>query len=73
MDKILGTLLNKIHSSTPPPPTMNSKSFVKVEFMAELLYWIALDCTGVPNKVAGEYRSADVNVKQIQLSLPVRF
>ena len=22
--------------------------------MSELLYWIALDCTGVPNEVAGE-------------------
>ncbi len=29
--------------------------FVKVEFMAELLYWIALHFTGVPNKVATEY------------------
>ena len=27
-------------------------SLVKVELMAELLYWI--DCTGVPNEVAGE-------------------
>ena len=26
-----------------------------VEFMAELLYWIALDCTGIPTKVAVEY------------------
>lgn len=25
--------------------------------MAELLYWIALDCRGVPNKVFGEYIS----------------
>ena len=29
-------------------------SFVNIEFMAELLYWIALDCTGVPNEVVGE-------------------
>lgn len=26
----------------------------KVKFMAELLYWIALDCTGIPNEVGGE-------------------
>lgn len=25
--------------------------------MVELLYWIALDCTGVVNEVAGEYIS----------------
>ncbi len=25
---------------------------MKVEFMAELLYWITLDCTGVLNVVA---------------------
>ncbi len=29
-------------------------NFMKVEFIAELLHWIALDCTGVPNKVADE-------------------
>lgn len=23
--------------------------------MAELLYWIALDCIGVPNKVTSDY------------------
>ncbi len=27
---------------------------IKVEFMAELLYWIALDCTGGFNVVAGQ-------------------
>ena len=27
--------------------------FEKVEFMTELLYWIALDCTGVSNTVGG--------------------
>ena len=31
---------------------MNIIDFVKVEFMAELLYWITLDCTVVPNGVA---------------------
>ena len=28
---------------------------VKVEFMAELLFWFELDCTGDPNKVLGEF------------------
>lgn len=31
-------------------------NFVKVEFMVELLDGIALDCTGVPNKVATDRR-----------------
>ncbi len=31
--------------------------FVKVEFISELLYWIALNFTGVPNKVATECRN----------------
>lgn len=26
----------------------------KVEFMSELLYWIAFNCTGVPTKVLSE-------------------
>lgn len=29
-------------------------SLIKVEFTAELSYWITLDGTGVPNEVAGE-------------------
>ncbi len=29
-------------------------SFVKIDVMAEQLNWIALDCIGVPNKVAPE-------------------
>ena len=32
-------------------------SFIKAEFMAELLCWIVLDCTGVPTEVAGIYSS----------------
>lgn len=32
-------------------------SFVKVEIMKERLFWIALDCTGVPNKLASEGRT----------------
>lgn len=32
---------------------MNYK-LVKVKFMAELMYWIVLDCVGVPNKVASK-------------------
>lgn len=31
---------------------LNISNFVKIDVMAELLYWIATDCTGVPNKVA---------------------
>ena len=27
---------------------------MNVELKAELLYWIELDCTGVPNKLAGD-------------------
>lgn len=30
------------------------QSFVKVELITELLYWIALDFPGVPNKMEGE-------------------
>lgn len=30
---------------------------IKVNFIAEQLYWIPLDCTGVPNKVAIECMS----------------
>ncbi len=33
----------------------NIINFVKVEFTADLLYWITLDCTGVPNKGAWVY------------------
>ncbi len=33
---------------------LNIIILVKLEFMAELLYWIILDSTGVPNKVATE-------------------
>ncbi len=29
-------------------------SFVKIDVKAEMLYWTALDRTGVPNKVATE-------------------
>ena len=37
--------------------TMSTKTEnVKVAFMAELLYWIKLDCTGVNNEVDGECR-----------------
>ncbi len=32
---------------------LNINIFIKVEFIAEL-YWSAIDCTGVPNKVATE-------------------
>ncbi len=35
---------------------LNIINFVKVEFIAELLYWIALDCTDVPNKVTTEHQ-----------------
>lgn len=28
---------------------------IKEDFMAELLYWTSLDCTGVPDKVATEH------------------
>ncbi len=28
-------------------------SFIKVEIMAELLHYITVECTGVPNEVAG--------------------
>lgn len=38
VDKTLGTPLNK------------PEDFVEAEPMVELLYWIALDFTGVPNK-----------------------
>lgn len=31
-----------------------STKIIKVDFMAEQVYWIVLDCTGVPNKVATE-------------------
>lgn len=27
---------------------------ISVNFMAEQMYWIVLDCTGVPNEVATE-------------------
>ena len=27
------------------------RKYKLVEFMEKLLYWITLDCTGVPNKV----------------------
>lgn len=30
-----------------------------MEFIAQLLYWIALDCSGVPTEVAGEDDSAN--------------
>ena len=29
-------------------------SYVKMDVMAEQLFWAALECTGVPNKVATE-------------------
>ena len=29
-------------------------NFINIEFIAEVLYWIDLDCTGVPNEVAGD-------------------
>lgn len=29
--------------------------FIKPEFIAELLYCITLDCTGVPNNIYSEY------------------
>ncbi len=32
-------------------PHYNIKAILKVEFLVEQLYWIALDCAGVPNKV----------------------
>lgn len=64
VSKVVGKLINVMHSSTPAPPTTISvisiiitsqcqqlkklfKSLVKVEYIADLLYWIALDCTGV--------------------------
>lgn len=37
---------------------MNIIIFVKVEFMAELWCWTALDFTGVPTKVASECKLA---------------
>ncbi len=40
------------HNTTFNNKKLNLINFVKVEFIAELLYWIALDCIGVPNKVA---------------------
>ena len=54
VDKILGTPFNIMH---PNLSIMNIKqnfhllvkkciSFINVEFIAELLYWIKLDCTG---------------------------
>ena len=33
---------------------LNIIDFVKVEFMAKYLYWVALDCASVHNKVAAE-------------------
>lgn len=55
-----------MQSSTTPPITMtsvisvytfitvSSKPVLFLEFMAELLYWIAICCTDVPNKLATE-------------------
>lgn len=36
------------------PQNRNIRNIVKVEFMAEMLYWIPVDCTDVPNQVATE-------------------
>lgn len=36
------------------PRSWKCISFVKVEFVAELLYWISLHCIVVPNEVASE-------------------
>lgn len=57
---------NAMKKTTAPPPTMTSIiniietvkiTHVKVEFITELQYWIALDCTIVPKKLAIEYIS----------------
>lgn len=37
-----------------PQSKLNIIIFVKAVFMAELLHWIALHCTGVPNDVASQ-------------------
>ncbi len=45
VNKILKPPFNIMHSNTaPPPPSIVN---ITVGFMAELLYWITLDCTGV--------------------------
>ncbi len=49
---------NMKSSSTPPlTTTLTIISFVKVEYVVELLYCIALACTDVPNKAAREFIS----------------
>lgn len=35
----------------------NKKGVVNADFMAEQLYWVALDCTGIPNEMVTEYTS----------------
>lgn len=35
---------------------LNIISFVKAEFMKELLHWITLDCTSVAHAVASDWR-----------------
>lgn len=50
----LVTLLTQMKGSKHRNTSVLRNSNVKVEFMAELMFWITFDCTGVPNKVVNE-------------------
>ncbi len=47
---------------------LNIMNFVMVEFIAELLYWIALNYIGVPNKVATQAKSQRADVVMLRSS-----
>lgn len=51
------TLIINIMNNHLSEKNLKFISFIKVEVMAKLLYGIALECTGVSNKVAFECRT----------------
>ena len=46
--------MNVLPDSVKKEKRKNIIGIIKIDLMAEHLYWIAIDCTGVPNKVATE-------------------
>lgn len=50
---------------TPNPHKVINYNPVKVEFLAELLCWVTVDCTIIPNEVAGEHYATSVLPKEI--------
>lgn len=49
--------------------TKTEHSVIKVDLMAEQLYLIALDCTGVPNKIDIEYIPAASQTRASKLQM----